>query len=66
MVAQSRVGVQVVVKFLRRDKILAAAVNIVELPSDVDDAQPRSVFKAGIRGKCPVRHGCSRRYSRCR
>src|SRR5208283_3954027 len=40
MVAQSRVGSQVGVKLLRRDKILAAEVNIVELPSDAGDVQP--------------------------
>ena len=34
MVAQSRIGDQVGMKLLRRDKMLAAVVNIVELPED--------------------------------
>lgn len=37
MVAQSRVGGHVVVKLLRRDKILATSVSIVELPVDSSD-----------------------------
>ncbi|MGD0280731.1 MAG: DegQ family serine endoprotease [Dissulfurispiraceae bacterium] len=45
MVAQSRVGVQAVVKLLRRDKVLATAVNIVELPADVDDSLQVSSLK---------------------
>ena len=37
MVAQSRIGDQVGIKLLRRDKMLATVVNIVELPADVAD-----------------------------
>ncbi len=37
MVAQSRIGDQVGMKLLRRDRILAAVVNIVELPADGSD-----------------------------
>lgn len=40
MVAQSRVGTRIGVKLLRRDKILAAAVNIIELPADGNDMVP--------------------------
>ncbi|MGO9014265.1 MAG: DegQ family serine endoprotease [Dissulfurispiraceae bacterium] len=37
MVAQSRIGDQVGIKLLRRDKMLATVVNIVELPTDASD-----------------------------
>src|SRR5208283_2641804 len=37
MVAQSRIGDQVGLKLLRRDKMLATVVNIVELPADGAD-----------------------------
>ncbi len=37
MVAQSRIGDQVGMKLLRRDKMLATVVNIVELPADGAD-----------------------------
>jgi serine protease Do len=37
MVAQSRIGDQVGIKLLRRDKMLATVVNIVELPADGSD-----------------------------
>ncbi len=37
IVAQSSIGSQVSIKLLRRDKILAAAVHIVELPADGSD-----------------------------
>jgi serine protease Do len=40
MVAQSHVGTRIGMKLLRRDKILPAAVNIIELPADGSDMVP--------------------------
>lgn len=45
IVAQSKIGSQVVIKVLRRDKILAAVVNITELPSDSTDTAPSQTTK---------------------